>query len=81
MHVSKMEHKVTLESINEDQELVKKVMQEIEKEKVQATNLPIFVVHQMLFIQTNSMTQVEEDLRRNNIFHMRVAHKGKTINN
>jgi len=56
-------------------------MQEIEKEKVQATNLPISVVHQMLFIQTNSMTQVEEYLRRNNIFHMRVAHKGKTINN
>jgi len=34
----------------------------------------------MLFSQTNFMTQVEEDLRRNNIFHMRVAHKGKTIN-
>jgi len=47
---------------------------------VQATNLLICVVHQMLFSQTNFMTQVEEDLRRNNIFHMRVAHKGKTIN-
>jgi len=47
---------------------------------VQATNLPICVVYQMLFSQTNSMTQVKEDLRRNNIFHMRVAYKGKTIN-
>lgn len=47
---------------------------------MQATNLPICVVYQMLFSQTNSMTQVKEDLRRNNIFHMRVAYKGKTIN-
>ena len=80
IHVFEFEYKVTLESTNKDQEVVKEVIHEIKEERVQATNLPICVVYQMLFSQTNSMIQVKEDLRRNNIFHMRDAHKGKTIN-
>lgn len=77
MHASELNLEVALESSNRDQDTVE---EDIEEEGAQAINLPIYVVHKMLSSRTNSMTQVEDDWKRTDIFHTRVSHKGKTLN-
>lgn len=80
MHASKLNFEVALESSNKDQDTVEEDIEEIEEEGVQAIDLPIYVVHKMLSSRTNSITQVEDNWKRTDIFHTRVSHKGKTLN-
>jgi len=80
IHAFELNTEVAPKSSNEDQDTVEEDSGEMEEERVQAVDLPIYVVHKMLSNHATPTTQVEDDWRRTNIFHTKVAHKSKALN-
>jgi hypothetical protein len=80
MFASEMNSKTIHESSTGDQEIGEAEIEEFEEERLQAYKLSLCVVHRMLSNQATPTAQLEEEWRRTNIFHTRVACKGKALN-
>ena len=80
MLASEMNTEAVLESSTRDQETVEEEIEEFEEERLQASERPLCLVHIMLSSQATLTTQLEDNCRRINIFHTRVAYKGKAPN-
>lgn len=77
---SEMNSEAMPESSTGDQEIGETEIEEFEEERLQASELPLCVVHRMLSSQATPAAHLEDEWRRTNIFHTRVACKGKALN-
>ena len=80
MLASEMISETIPESSTGDQEIGETEIAEFEEERLQASKLPLCVVHRMLSSQATPAAHLENEWRRTNIFHTRVACKGKALN-
>jgi len=80
MLASEMNTEAVLQSSTRDQETVEEEIEEFEEERLQASERPLCLVHIMLSSHATLTTQLEDNCRRINIFHTRVAYKGKAPN-
>jgi hypothetical protein len=68
MFASEMNSNTIPESSTGDQEMEEAEIEEFEEERLQASELPLCVVHRMLSSQATPTSHLEEEWRRTNIF-------------
>jgi hypothetical protein len=68
MFASEMNSNIIPESSTGDQEMEEAEIEEFEEERLQASELPLCVVHRMLSSQATPTAHLEEEWRRTNIF-------------